>query len=363
MSDYQVSELPKYELVRRQLLHEIESGRHAPGSPFPSERVLLQQFGVSRPTLVRSLRELVREGYLVRKRGKGTFVAHRQQIAQAPNSATYAVFISRETANLSGARREVQLRILRGIQAALGDSLDFASVQQATSHSIEPQTRRFIESRAAGSALVIEPSFCPSLLHLLAEHGWQIWTINEPASDFNCARIDHQHAGYLATRYLLDRGRTRIAMLNGPEKSYWGFEARRLGYETALQEAGIQIDPELILEDDHPIDSEAGRAMIRRLLEHQIRFDGVVGASDPKAMGAMACASEHGLRVPEDVAFVGIDNTFAIQAGTPLPAVAMPFEEMGYQAAFHAKAAAENTRFGQEHVRMEIILKPALVER
>ena len=62
MRDTKVTEVPKYKRVKRQLIREIESGTRTPGEPFPSERELIEQFGVSRPTLVRSLQELVREG-------------------------------------------------------------------------------------------------------------------------------------------------------------------------------------------------------------------------------------------------------------------------------------------------------------
>ena len=362
MKNVKITDVPKYEHVKRRLIREIESGTRAPGEPFPSERQLLQQFGVSRPTLVRSLQEMVREGYLVRKQGKGTFVAQRQGEINGIEVG-FVVFMSRYVAGMSGAGREVQLRILRGIQDAVGDAYDVSSVRQVASGLIDEETRRFVEGRNGGVALIIEPSFCRALPSFLAEHGWTVWSINEPVEGMNCVRIDQEKAGYLATKFLVNQGRKRIALLNGPANSYWGFAARRSGYERALQQGGLEIDEQLILEGAHPIDSEAGRAMMRSLLDAQVAVDGVVGASDSKAMGAMACAAEHSIAIPASIAFVSIDNTLACQAEHPLSAVAMPFEEMGFQAALQVRTSLNGGGPRRPSSQIEVVLYPNIVER
>ena len=207
-------------------------------------------------------------GYLVRKQGKGTFVAPRHVENTEASPVKFFVFISRHVAGMSGGGREVQLRILRGVQDALGDAYSGSGVRQAASGFIDDDTRRFVESRQPGAALIIEPSFCPDLPKFLVEHGWNVWAVNEPHANLNCVRIDQEHAGYLATRYLIVQKRKKIALLNGPTKSYWGFEARKQGYVRALNEAGMKIDKNRHAgKDAHPIDSEAGRVMMRSLLD------------------------------------------------------------------------------------------------
>lgn len=357
--------IPKYERVKRALIREIESGRFSAGSAFPSEAQLLEQFEVSRPTLVRSLQELVADGYLYRQQGKGTFVADRgngSEHGEAQAPAGFTVFMSRHVAQLTGSGREVQLRILRGVQDALGPAYSASHIREAEPDTVDAATRRFIETAPRGVALIIEPSFNPTLRLLLEERGWIVWAINEPVDNSNFVSIDQEYAGYLATRFLLDEGRQRIALINGPLEVYWGFAARRRGYERALAEAGVAIDPSLIREGGHTIDSEAGRAMMRDLLDAGVGIDGVVGASDAKAVGAMTHALEAGIDVPGQILFVSIDNTLADQVSPPLPAVAMPFEEMGYQAATQARSSAERG-FSQSPVFTKISLQPTLVER
>ena len=70
----------KRDRVRAHLLDLVEEG--TPGSPIPSERQLCEQLGVSRPTLRSVVDDLVRDGTLVRRQGKGMFVA-RAKIAQS----------------------------------------------------------------------------------------------------------------------------------------------------------------------------------------------------------------------------------------------------------------------------------------
>src|SRR3954453_7920131 len=75
------ADIPQYAQIKRRLMAEIQGGQWAVGSPFPSEAQLVARYKVSRSTLVRSLQELVREGYLYRRQGQGTFIAdyrHRQ---------------------------------------------------------------------------------------------------------------------------------------------------------------------------------------------------------------------------------------------------------------------------------------------
>ena len=69
------SDVPAYEQVKAWIRQHIGSGRWKPGDPVPSEAALMQQFGISRMTVNRALRELVEQGRIVRVAGVGSFVA------------------------------------------------------------------------------------------------------------------------------------------------------------------------------------------------------------------------------------------------------------------------------------------------
>lgn len=65
---------PLYEQVKAALRERIATGVWPPGSPLPGERRLMDLFGVSRPTIRQAIADLVAEGLLQRRQGKGTFV-------------------------------------------------------------------------------------------------------------------------------------------------------------------------------------------------------------------------------------------------------------------------------------------------
>lgn len=74
------TQLPAYEQVKAFVKAQINLGAWRAGDPVPSESALQQQFGVSRMTVNRALRELVVEGLVTRVRGSGTVVAQLHRI-------------------------------------------------------------------------------------------------------------------------------------------------------------------------------------------------------------------------------------------------------------------------------------------
>lgn len=84
------SGIPLYQQLKDHVLGNIRSGRLRPRDRAPSEQELVAQFGVSRMTANRALRELAGDGYLVRQIGVGTFVAEvhaRSHVLQVRNIA------------------------------------------------------------------------------------------------------------------------------------------------------------------------------------------------------------------------------------------------------------------------------------
>jgi len=67
--------LPLYYKLRESIREKILKGEYPPGSKIPSEQELAQKYKVSRMTVIRAINDLVQEGLLYRKQGKGTFVS------------------------------------------------------------------------------------------------------------------------------------------------------------------------------------------------------------------------------------------------------------------------------------------------
>src|SRR5436190_8325558 len=230
------TEMPQYAEIKRRLIGEIRSGQWSVGATFPSEAELVARYKVSRSTLVRSLQELVREGYLYRRQGQGTFVAdyrHRQGTA-----APLPLFIHGNPA--SARASHVLLRMLAGVESALGPGLPGITIRQVPRGPLDEETRMLVSTLKPRVALIVEPSFSPELVGLLRSLGCVMWSMNEPIEETNCVYIDQERAGHMASKHLLDQGRRRIALLNGPQDAYWGFAAKYRGYRRALDDAGIE---------------------------------------------------------------------------------------------------------------------------
>jgi DNA-binding LacI/PurR family transcriptional regulator len=140
-------------------------------------------------------------------------------------------------------------------------------------------------------------------LVLIGEHG-------ESLASATVAHVgpDNAVAAAAATRYLLENGRRRIAAI-GLQSSEADTTARVrfAGYASALGEAGLAVDSELLVEVERYNRAE-GSAAIERLINRGVQFDGVFCFNDTLAFGALHTLGMHGITVPAQVLVVGYDN-------------------------------------------------------
>jgi len=122
--------------------------------------------------------------------------------------------------------------------------------------------------------------------------------------------MHNSSAAQAAVEHLLSLGRRRIALLGAspdtPEEAS-SASLRLRGYLRAHDNAGITVDPALIRATDH-WNRAGGADAIRRLLLDGVEFDGVFALNDTMGLGALRALGEAGVRVPEQVAVVGMDN-------------------------------------------------------
>jgi DNA-binding LacI/PurR family transcriptional regulator len=129
--------------------------------------------------------------------------------------------------------------------------------------------------------------------------------------------FDNVAAARTATDHLLALGRRRVAAIGyqaGVEAQSGVAAVRRAGYEAALDGAGITLEPRLTREV-HDYSRGAGAWAMGSLLPD--RPDAVLCFNDLLALGALHALARHGLRVPEDVAVVGIDDIEDGRFSTP----------------------------------------------
>jgi LacI family transcriptional regulator len=170
-----------------------------------------------------------------------------------------------------------------------------------------------------------------------------------------CVRVENFEGAYKATRHLRDLGHTRIVHITGLP---WHGDAiaRREGYEKALQETGIDVDPALIVEGD--FEEQSGLYATDKLLEAGITFTAIFAGNDQMAFGAGLALFRRSVRVPRDVSIVGFDDQpSAAYTWPPLTTIRQPAVEMGIATARALLDELRGRRFVQPTFHTDLVLR------
>jgi LacI family transcriptional regulator len=226
--------------------------------------------------------------------------------------------------------------LMRGIGEVVGNTvydLILYSIADANHEKdLSDIINRIMGTRLTAGLLAVYPG--PSAKHLAKLHSRNFavvliddqWT---PPEGIPWITVDNRGGAYEATRHLIRLGHRRIAHIQGPLK-YQVSHNRYAGYCDALAEAGIALDPALVLEGDFTPPS--GRLCANAFfdLPAEKRPTAIFAGSDWMAYGVIAAARQRGLRVPEDIAVVGFDDNLTSAHMEPaLTTVRQPFYDMG----------------------------------
>ena len=177
--------------------------------------------------------------------------------------------------------------------------------------------------------------------------------------------VDDEAVGYLATRHLLDLGHRRIAFLGQDPDVEYGFTVaadRGRGYERALLEHRIDLDARIIVTTGFTV--KAGSRSLEELWQRAAHDldrmpSAVFAVSDEVAMGVLYAARTNGIRVPEDLSVIGVDN-HDLAYLFDLTTVGQPVREQGRVA---ARLLLEYVRTGAPAVPEVVRLSPGLIVR
>ncbi|CAQ01048.1 MAG: substrate-binding domain-containing protein [Clavibacter sp.] len=166
---------------------------------------------------------------------------------------------------------------------------------------------------------------------------------------------DEQGAAASAVAHLIAAGHRRIGYLSNVE-DIPATRGRIRGYRQALHEHGIAVDESLLVPSGST--TGPGREAAGRLLDRPDRPTALFCFNDRIAMGAYQAAQARGLRIPEDLSVVSIDNFEVIAAALDpgLTTIALPHHEMGRWAierlALELESARDDEPLEPEQVRM-----------
>lgn len=352
----------KYYDLMEDLRGKILNGEIRPGEKLPSENELSAEYNISRQTVRKALEILQDEGYVYAEHGRGTFCS--EMMRHNKNSKNIAVI----TTYLSD---YIFPRVIEGIDRVLTEH-GYSIILKNTRNS------RSIEARCLEELLqkdidgvIIEPSksqiFCKhmNLYERLDQYEVPyVFIQGKYAQLKNKPHIlmDDCKGGYLVTQHLVSLGHRDIVGVFKADDIQG--QQRHKGYVRALQETGINYDPDKVIwfhtEDrkTHPYELMRQMAASRK----DVPFTAVVAYNDQIAVSLLQALEEEGLTCPEDISITGYDNSYlASSCKVPLTTIAHPQEKLGEMAAELLLQLIQNGSVEKD--KTNIVIEPELVVR
>ncbi|MGI9430186.1 MAG: GntR family transcriptional regulator, partial [Bythopirellula sp.] len=317
-----------YELLREEIL----TGKYLFGDRVPSETTLVKQFKVSRPTAARALKDLEFHGLVERRHGAGTFVQHTgstaqrtlgifvtgmgqdeffepicNQLAKSVDDNNFEISwgqVRSDEAQYKGraAEKTCQRLIQQGVAGVFFQPLEFVSDMNDVNNRI---VKAF--DKAKIPVVLVDTDFKPY----------------PERSKCDLVGIDNRRVGYLLTEHLMDLGCKRIEFIAHRGASPTG-EARIAGYREALFDHGITPQGDWA----HFVD-EVNIESVKQLVDTE-PADAYICHNDFTAGQLMRDLIKRGIRIPEDVRVVGVDDSkYASVLSVPLTTVRQPCAEIG----------------------------------
>lgn len=224
--------------------------------------------------------------------------------------------------------------VLQGVAGVIEDTqyeiiLYSASPEKDFSQVID----RMLATNMAVGILALLHMQSPQHLVELHRQGLPVVLINHIATRVEIPQvgIDNTAATYTAIQHLLNLGHRRIGFILGLPEIQCTHD-RYEGYRKALQDAGIPLDPALVLEGNYQC--EGGYQCARKLFAMSEPPTAIFASNDLTAYGVLEAADEQGVHIPDDIALVGFDDIPPSAHVQPaLTTVHHPFKEMGRSAA------------------------------
>jgi len=216
---------------------------------------------------------------------------------------------------------------------------------------------QLVASQRTEGLLVINP-YADGRHHQLPDDVPTVFVGARPREEaVDSVALDDEGAARIATEHLLSLEHRRIATICGPMSEDCS-QDRLAGYQAALAAAGLAVDSDLIVEGDWSATS--GHEAYQRLVRLPEPPTAVFAQNDRMAIGVLRAAREAGLRVPDELAVIGVDDMpLASYFDPPLTTMRQDLVEIGCQAAHLLIRAVENPGAERQHLRLpaELIVR------
>ncbi|GGD82336.1 substrate-binding domain-containing protein [Paenibacillus nasutitermitis] len=315
---------PLYEKIKSYLrdyiMQAAETGTEV---RIDSERQMAEEMQVSRSSVNRAISELVVEGYLVKRRGKGVFILPKEKLEQKLGSVQKIALILPDISDYYYGVLAHEIE-----RVAYDNGYDLMLCIIGTDHGKERGYLVELENKGVSgiiSAPYVNSAVNADIYRQLFQAGIPVVLvnrINENMSDLPHIVYDQGEGSYIGVRHYLKQGRRNILYVGDFKNSYL-CQLRKQGCVKALEEEG---DPSLL-----EVYVADGTDFPERLLQTMAdgSIDGIVCYNDIIAMTVCNVLAQAGRRVPEDVGIIGYDNSYIVSLlPVPLSSVDFPHQQM-----------------------------------
>ena len=329
--------MPLYQQLKELLWGAILSGIYQPGEKLESEREIIEQGGLSYPTVSRALRELAAEGWLVRKVGAGSFISDKAKIKNHSIKRVAVFYYDTGTAYFR--------RLLNGLlleSKKYGIEIVTIAVGLSSHDEMKAIDREFKNGNF--DALFGFPFSSMEFnmyLSQLINKGLPVILLATFFSQISCDAItfNNENSGYETAKYLINLGYRRLGYICN--KAHFPFITAETAVINGINSAIEEFPQEKIetFKYELPISfDESDFSFWDKLFEtipngHEQPF-ALICASDSLARLAIKVLSRKKLRVPQDVSVIGAGNLseYCINQNPHLTTVGWPLERLGQEA-------------------------------
>lgn len=330
MKMHKIEDARLYVRVKEDIKGKIERRIFKEGERIPSFVELAKNYSVSLTTIRQAIGQLVNEGYLETKGSNGTYVKARKN-----NSKLIATIFQTDIKNpFIG-------EIYSGIEKILSIE-NYHILFFNTEGNIEKEVKYLKELLERDiDGIILSP--CSSNIdspsvYLLNEFRKKrvpvvFVDIKIEGIDFDYVETDNFNAGYRATKYLIEKGHRKIAIILGRDVNT--VRERFSGYKKALEEYNIKFNKLYVKRHTYQNSyEETGYICGLELLNLKDPPTAIFCITDAMAIGFYRACHELNLKIPEDISIIGFDNlNFTEYLIPPLTTVHQEKKKMGEEAA------------------------------
>jgi len=352
-------------MIKETLLARIHAGDFSFDESFCTEKMLSEQYHVSRITAKRAIEDLEQQGILYRKRGVGSFVSRSlspdSKATDTPKMISLLLPFATTQGNISEA--------IGSLSAVLAECGYFLSIHVTGSSSPKERTTLELLRSQNIAALVYYPKRDNIHLEKLNDFMFSGCPIVIVDKQTDCPYLnnvvcDNYDGGRQAARHLLGQGHRNIAFFTAaPLSETSSVRDRFAGFLHEMKAAGIAPDPHQLvtcceeLSDDAALSTKRTPFQQKLLAMHSDGITAIIAENDRIAELIFLACRTIGLRIPEDLCLCGFDDT-NVSRSLGITSIHQDFAGIGREVGRILLSALKNPAAETEKIILPVTIVP-----